>query len=950
MSKNAVVTVVLVAAALAALVLALGGPHAVLVSVGILKDDSSTGSMPAGLSGGDAARPDGEGGVDEGAKGPRGPVLFGSPREERKGTGGLLARVVKFERQTAVKGAVATLSGTGYGGEAVHVEATSDAMGLLSFASVPAGDGYLLRVDARGEAPRSVPDIAIRANVTRDLGSVFLGTPGTLVGRVVDERGQGVAGADVRVLSGYGSFADLLKDFVEILSTLDREPTPLGKAKSEADGRFRVEGLSPGPYVVTAKATGKRQTRVKATMTPEGAAGGEVTLVVEPGVSISGTVVDETGHGIENATLAFLPENPSDPLAFLTGRLFARTDESGAFSVAVEDAPGKWRAMVSAPGFPQTMSGSFEPGREERVVLKAGTQVEITVIDRDTGAPIAGAQVMAAVSDSGEMMSGGEGDDFGGFLTRSTDASGVVAMDARPGVLEMVMVSHATHSPVMVMPGRQGFLLSEAGTGFVGEPDREIKKGRTNRFRIAMASGVTLVGRVLDPQGNGISGAQVRSIGLGIGGSGSSAETGPDGAYRLPGLNASMGALSVTLKAPGYVTRDSVGPFSSVPVPKDATGEVQHDFTMDPSATVRGRVLDSAGNGVAGATVRLNGGLNGIEAMFLGGGQGTTGSDGTYVLFDVAGKAPKAGGDAPSPGGTGADGFPLTPGAMESPRVLAIAAGYVPERSEAFSVLPGASVTAPDVTLRRGSEVKGRVVDPGARPVARATVEVEVERPKDDFMDMLPLGEENRPRSGWTAEDGTFAVRTVPAGKATVTATLKGYAPTRVSIVIEVDKAPEGVEVRLRPTREAKGRVVGPDGRGVAGAVVRTEGGLEGRDGDEAWVSPAAATTDAEGSFVLTGLPPGRIAARVTGKGFQRATATVEAGGSSVEVRLSAVNPNAQARLLEVTQELMAVSKEMMSTKDDATKKALQKRLMDLVEEQRRLSAEVQGPGASMGN
>lgn len=932
MPRNSILTVVVLVAALAALVFLLGGPHKVLVGLGLAKDGGGA-DAPGALSGREGTE-DPEGRTKEG---PGVPVLFGRPLAERKGTGGLLALVVKFEGQTPIPGAVAVLSGTGHGGEDVKVEATSDATGHLSFLSVPAGDGYVLRIDARGEAPTTVPDLSVRAGVTRDLGAVFVGKKGVLTGRVVDEAGVGVVGADVRVYTGYGSLADLLNDFVEIFATLDREPTAVQKGTSGSGGKFQFDGLSPGPYVVRAVVPGRKQAFEKAQMTPDGAAGGTVTLVVVAGEPIAGTVVTEAGKGIPKAALAFLAEKNDDPTSFLLERVFATTDDEGKFRIAVDGGNERWRAIVVAEGFPQTMTTPMEPGKEDvRIVLRSGTVLEITVVDRDTGLPLSGAQVMAAVSDTGDSFMGGETEGGGGFFARKTDARGIATFDSRPGFLEMVMVSHPTHAPVMAAPSREGIAIGGEGTGLVGDVDREIHAGRVNRLRVALAGGVTLVGRVKDANEKGIAGAEVRSFGLGLVGNATSAVTGPDGAYRLEGLLAMQGQAAVMVKAPGYVLRDEAMSMGGVKVPENATGEVQHDFVMDPAATVRGRVVDADGRGVGGVSVRLHGGMLGLQALLLGGAQGTTGSDGWYVLFDVAGR--KASPEVPPP--PGSEEYAGALAGMNRPRVLASAPGYVTGRSEPFEVPPGATVDAPLVTLKRGAAVSGKVVDPGARPVAHAFVEVAVETAQEDFSDLMGFGDANRPRTARTAADGTFAVGSVPAGKGTVTVTAAGLAPTRASVTIEGERSPEPVEVRMRPAREARGRVVGPDGRGVAGVTVTIAGGLEGREGDAAWVSPTAATTDANGDFTLKNLPPGRVLTSLRAKGFKSATATVEAGGSSVEVRLSAVDPDAARRLQEISQELMTVVQQMQTAKDSDTKQALQKRLMDLVEEQRRLQKE----------
>jgi hypothetical protein len=127
-------------------------------------------------------------------------------------------------------------------------------------------------------------------------------------------------------------------------------------------------------------------------MTPEGAAGGPLTLRLEGGAAVAGVVVDGAGAPVAGATVAMLSTgNGEDPGEFLYGRIFATTDPKGAFKAWVGRGEKKLRAIVDAQGFPATITPEFAAGASElRFVLLAGASVDVSVVAADDGAPVSG--------------------------------------------------------------------------------------------------------------------------------------------------------------------------------------------------------------------------------------------------------------------------------------------------------------------------------------------------------------------------------------------------------------------------------------------------------------------------------------------------------------------------------------------------------------------------------
>ncbi len=123
------------------------------------------------------------------------------------------------------------------------------------------------------------------------------------------------------------------------------------------------------------------------------------------------------------------------------------------------------------------------------------------------------------------------------------------------------------------------------------------------------ANRCTISGRVTDNAGRGVAGALVQA-------GERSAATDADGFYTLSGLTTGTYTLTATLS--GY----QITPVSrTVTVSSDVSGQ---DFSATPlTYRISGRVIDSAGRGVAGATVQA------------GERSATTDADGFYTLSDL---------------------------------------------------------------------------------------------------------------------------------------------------------------------------------------------------------------------------------------------------------------------------------------------------------------------------
>ena len=967
MSKNGILVVVFLAV-LVGLFFLLGGPGAFFGKGDVGIDGGSVNApekAPARAP--DAAAGGAAGGAGAKASPERGATLFGRPRADRKGVGALVARVVRWKDQTPVVGAVFLLTGEGNGGEEVNAKATTDAKGTGSMPSVPAGDAYVLRVEAKDEPPTLLPGIEVAAGATRDLGTIFVGKKSGLFGRVVDDQDKPVAGADVRAYPGYGGLFDMMSNMMDIIMTLDREPTPLAKTTSDAKGEFTIPDLSPGPLVVRATSPGKRQALKQVKLGSEGAIGGALTLVLDPGLPVAGIVVDSAGTPVPGAQLSLMAQGSGDPDDLLFGRTFAVSDANGRFRVFVPEGSERFMAFVAAAGFPTAISPAFRAGDESvRIVLKGGARIELSVVEAETNRPIPGATVMLAMGEpaDNQMEKGG------GFVVVTTDAQGMASAATRPGTLQMGMVTAPGHGGGMFGGGQDAAAAQMLSGGIQHDFPARLEEGQTAKATIKLSAGFAMKGRVKDGNGAGIAGAELKVVGI-MGGGATSTRSASDGSYRLTGLTPM--SMSVVVRAPGWAQENAggMGMFGGLagamedPEPKPGV-DIEKDFVMRPSVTVRGRVVDADGNGIAGAQVKMAAGFDFSDLMAGKAAGGISAADGSYVLFDVdpeAGNAdmmaaqvvappeepvPPPQVDPPAEPGQPppnlkarlADGKPAAPpDKKKNLRVRAESDGWVAASSEAFDAKGGTTVTAPPIRLTRGAVLTGVVKDPSGGAVRGAHIDVSVQADDGNPMDMMSFSRAGKDaRNVRSAGDGTFKVDTLPKGTVTLTVSAEGFAGGRRSVKVEALDAKPTVEVRLRPGVALRGRVVGSDGRPVEGARVQVDdSALEGETGEDAYLVPLSGKTDKDGGFTLSPLPQGRVKVTVSAEGRKTLTTALVTGGTSSDVVLENRSPADAKRLKEVDEEISALSMKYATAKTDADRQALMAKMTDLMREKREL-------------
>lgn len=519
----------------------------------------------------------------------------------------------------------------------------------------------------------------------------------------------------------------------------------------DGEGRFALAVGLP-MLVLEANVDGYRPARSR-TIRIDPKRSNEIVLRATRAPRWPGRVVDSQGSPVEGARVEYVPAIPGEEYPGVIPhrpRRYTVTDSTGEY--VMEADPGLIALLdVEADGFLGFHEQFVDPGQPAEVVLRRGQAIELRLESTHSYPAVGFAKL---------YLPGGESRGLRRIAER-TYRSYWFDDDVARGRLEI--------------PGYAARSVDwKAGPGLHDLGVLEVEPL------------APFVLRVVDESRSPIPRARVAIQATGL-------DCNDEGRLWLPGAE----SHHVEVSAPGYVT--------VLQLVRAGNGE-EVEIVLSEGAPLTGRVVDSTGSPVLGATIRLPRDVAHER-------EHSTGARGHFVVDAVR---------------LGA-GFTLEI-AHPNHEWTTVA---VPE------IVAGRPVDLGTIVVGAGRLVTGRVVDESGAAIAGATVRV-ASPPRRQSRDLPRALTDGR---GW------FEVRGAPEGEHVLVVDKERFAWHEETIVVGVDVSE--LRVVLRPTTSYRARVVDDRGEPVPYARVRYSHGVD-------WLMDRSLSTrtDRDGFFRVDGIPP----------------------------------------------------------------------------------------------
>ncbi|HSK76092.1 MAG TPA: carboxypeptidase-like regulatory domain-containing protein [Thermoanaerobaculia bacterium] len=764
--------------------------------------------------------------------------------------------------------------------------ARSAESGRFVLGNLVPGATYALRVSKPGFAPAQADLPPREAGRTAPDLRIVLRTGRSAFGRVLDQNNSPIANAQVTLRPAAPT--DMMARIRESFS-----PTAPFEGATDSTGRFELTHLPAGVYDLVVRGRGFAPLTVPTLTIPEGNGSTDLgSVLLAPGVSLSGVVTDPQGRPLEGAEV--WARTASQETGFMS---FAMRDPGPPD--AVTGADGAFRLEDRAVGESLSLSARLQgygPGEAPRITMPVEAPVKIVlppasrVSGRTLGPdekPVPGARVV--LMEMQETNRGGRSSQMPGrFEQAVTDEDGAFVFEGvAPGPINLSAMA----------PRRQNAELQGL----------EVRAGQElANVDLVLAPAATIEGRILSPTGRPVPGAEVVVQEAGengmIGFARLRATADGDGFYVLDGVP--PGPRTLAASAEGY--RRSVRDLDV------KAGENALDFDLETGLEVSGRVVDDSGAPVAGAQVLLSPGVPSPDMPRM-----LTDADGVFRFTGLTEgsfllRATKAG----YAGGRG-EAVTLTDSSVTSLEIKLAPGGEITGHISGlpFDQLAKVRVFAnwegnagrvdPEgnyriSNLRPGDwEVRALVPDSALHAEGRVTLEAGAPEARLDLrfgggfelrgfvtrngsplpgasVSLRHLGDRPAlPVTASTDTGGVFVLRGLEAGNWEMEVT-HASGKTRHEEKLEITGDRE-VRVDLR-TASLAGRVLDASGAGpVPGAKVS----LEGTDGRPVFL--ADTTSDSRGAFRLSEVSEGAWTLRVAKDGYASAREDIRMDGSPVE-------------------------------------------------------------------
>lgn len=365
-----------------------------------------------------------------------------------------------LEQGMAVRGTVVDASGVPVAGALVEFTPMATAFLDAQAVAVTATDGTfalrsclpscLLGARAQGHAASPLRFVSGRRGGSVEVRLQFEGAGGAVEGLVRDREGRPVAGAAVRAGAGR----------TNCIPGRDPSPPLPALVRTDAEGRFRAIGIAPGPQPVSVCAAGFAPWLGECEVTAHGTS--VVHVLLEPGVTCAGIVVQADGAPVAGASVAVHDEEDEHPVrgAGRLSHLQTRSGADGAFTLRGLPAGGvELRAHTG--GRLTTARVVGEPGETVacELRLEEGRALRGRVVD-ERGAPVP--DVRISVSGARSL-----------FAHVVTDAEGRFEVPQCPDTVSLVVSGAVEPERFPAVSPRQGEVELRARR--MGEGDARVR-------------------------------------------------------------------------------------------------------------------------------------------------------------------------------------------------------------------------------------------------------------------------------------------------------------------------------------------------------------------------------------------------------------------------------------------------------------------------------------------
>ncbi|MDJ0973134.1 MAG: carboxypeptidase regulatory-like domain-containing protein [Planctomycetota bacterium] len=729
---------------------------------------------------------------------------------------------------------------------------TTDQQGVALFGGIAPGRGYSLMIDGEGFQPVHIRGITIPKGDTKRLDDIYLGEHVVLRGRVIDVDGKPLPTASVSVFDGREAVETdgIMFRMVNMAMNL---PSPREQTQTGDDGYFTLTSLEDGVYRLIARRSGYASEHEKDVVVQTDRSGKTLTLVLDEGSQLKGVVKDSVGRPIANARVIAIQESGRWMQMETPQREYTTTNEYGEYVLDTLSPRNQYRFGVMAKGFMplfDTGAKTIEGSQVRDFELPVGGTLTGVVVDKATQKPIADASVAVFV---GEMN----------WRRRDNgkQAASTIVRTGKDGTFELngVMAGPVPSAQIKAV----GYVTASYSQWTQNQwPD--VAEEETTEVRVELERGGLVKGTVISADNKQpVAGATVLLDGGGWGGMMQglpSTVTDENGQYQLVGVR--PGNYTVVASADGFAparaedARVTMG---------ESGGEHTVDLDLTEAGLVKGVIVDSNGEPVAGVRVRVQQRAEpqpeGQNANNRNNRRGRRGRGGSMTMRMLQNS--RAVIDMTSVDGK----FELRGVAAGRWVVVAESEEYVRSYSQPFRIGAGETEEV-EVAMTDGAVLAGRVVDERGSGVRGARVRIG--KLDDDQVRRVNLNAWQVDRQleatvYTTDSEGRFRIENLEPGVTAVKVEVPDHITYyRRDLRVRAGEVYDGYTISMSKGETIQGTVRGADGKPIQGAYVavtarenpREDGGMAAEGEEPTTIEPSmGAQTDAQGRFTIENVP-----------------------------------------------------------------------------------------------